>query len=712
MCGVMLLSMASPWSAAQSLCADMSMFERQYADLIIDDGRLHADAGEVDLQAYGESRLSGSVRLRYQREVLLADDVRYTQADRHLRVDGQTIFETDEVQVRAGSADIHMDEERARFGDARYTAFAARARGVAGELSLSGAGEAELRDVRYTSCAPEAEDWVLLADEIRLDSARGMGSARNARLRFKGVPLFWLPVFYFPVGDQRQTGLLPMSVGDSSNAGLDISVPLYINLAPNYDLTLTARYMAERGEQARAELRYLWSHSEGRSVLEYLPEDDRLGSRRLLAASTLRGGLSQGWNWQAQWLRVTDNAYLSDLGSAEADPSQSQLPRNARIDFRQHGFHAALAAQGYQSLIPSGQPGAENYTRLPELQLGWQGAYRHAVPRPSVQLSTVNFRHPSATEAVRNDALMALDWRYDIPQAFATAHLDYRATDYRLRAPGLAVTDLDRGLPTLQTGLGLRFIRYGRDGNQQTLTPRINYLYVPYRDQDEIPIFDTSQPDFSFDQLFALNRFTGLDRIADANLITTAVRTDWYAEHGLTRLLTAKLGVQWQLEDTRVSLPNQPALGSGSSDWLGELDFQFNKRWRGQMFGQWNAEDNRIDQGSVATRYDFSDRGFAQLSYRFRRDSFEQTDLLMSVPVRHNWRVAGRWTYSLEDQRSLEAMGGFEYRSCCWATQVAWRRFLSSADGQFNSSIYLQLELNGLGRIGEALDSLLDRDIL
>lgn len=714
MWGGVLLAALSPALAAQALCEDIRASGRQYADQLEDDVALHADAGQVDLKAYGVSRLSGGVRLRHEREILLAQDVEYNQARRHLNVQGQTYFETDALQVQAQSADIHLERNTAQFRDAEYATYAANARGRAGLLSITGPGQATLSEVRYTTCPQGAEDWVIEADEIHLNSVRGQGSARNARLRFMGLPLFWLPAFYFPLGDQRTTGFLPPRIGDSGNTGIDISVPMYVNLAPNYDLTLTPRFMGDRGGQVTTQLRYLMPHGQAQGRYELLSTDRKTNQQRYLLAADLAGGTAPGWSWQGEFLRVSDVRYLTDLGSPVADPAQSQLPQSASLSYRRPGtgLKASLGVQDYQSLIASSLPEDQAYARLPELRLAWQPTYRNAQVRPALQLHSTNFRRQDTLEAWRHDAQLGLDWRYDIPQAFATAHADYRWTAYQLREPDGSRQQLDRRLPSVQAGFGLRLLRHGEGGNYQTLTPQVNYLLVPHRDQDAIPIFDTSQPDFSFDQLFAYNRFTGPDRIADANLVTTALRSDWFSNRGQTRQLSAKLGVQWRIEDSRVRLPGGQPQKSGSSDWLGELDYALNARLRVQLVGQWNAAENQMDQTAIAARYQRSPLSFAQLSYRFRRGNFEQTDALLALPVSARWRVAGRWTYSVQDHRSLEALGGVEYRSCCWGMQMAWRRYLTGDGGDFNSSLYLQLELNGLGRIGEGLDRLLDRDIL
>ncbi|MGJ8670734.1 MAG: LPS-assembly protein LptD [Oceanococcus sp.] len=714
MCGTLLLTALPSLAWSQQSCGSLTANQRGYAEQLVDDAALHADAGQVDLQAYGISRLSGGARLRFGREILLADDVQYEHAKRRIDVFGQTLFESDALQVRALGAQIRLDEQQASFDNAQYIAYAAGARGAAGKLQANGPNQIRLEAVRYTTCAEDDEAWVLESDEIRLDANKGMGSARNARLRFMGVPIFWAPVLYFPVGDQRQTGLLPPRIGENGNTGLDISLPIYFNLAPQADLLLTPRYMATRGLQLAATARYLWPHSSFESTAEWLGNDEQTSEKRYLVSNQIEGGTRQHWNWQVNYTRLSDIEYLSDLEPEGIDPAQNQLPRYARLSYAHEklGLEAVISAHDYQSLLPSSSSNTRPYERVPEFNLNWRRGYANGRVRPSLRLNAVQFRRDDSISAWRGDTKIALDWRLDSPQAFASAHTDYRYTTWQVAQTAASDESFERQLPSLQASTGLNFIRLGKQGNFQTLTPQITYLFVPHRDQDGLPIFDAALPDFSFDQLFALNRFSGTDRVADANLITTALRTDWFSDGGKQRRLSGKLGVQWRLDSAIVTLPGEQPAQSGSSDWLGELDYALNQRLSTQLVGQWNAEENRMDQSSVAFRYSYNENKFAYLAYRFRRNNYEQTDAIVSLPISSRWNVAARWTYSIAERRSLEALGGLEYKSCCWGAQVAWRRYLSSNGGEFDSSIYVQLELNGLGKIGQGLDRLLTRDIL
>ena len=699
---------------AEPLCEDPRLLERSYPVEARASEELLVSADVVDLKARGISRLSGDVRMRRQDAILLADDVSYDEAAQRLTVPDKTFFETDSLQVSAQSAEILLEENLASFRGARYIAFEAGARGRAQRLAVTGPGQVELEEVRYTTCPAGDEAWVLEGDAIQLDSQRGMGSARNVRLRFKGVPLFWAPLFYFPVGEQRQTGLLPPRLGESDTTGLDISQPLYLNLAPNYDMTLTPRYLAQRGNQIQTELRGLWRHGSASAQVEYLPDDENSGEARHLVALRYAGGSGGAWTWDGEYLRVSDTDYLTQLNSAVADEAQSQLPQALGLRYRQrdYGVNAALSVREFQTLTAALAPDDRPYARLPEMKLDWRPTYRNGRARPSLTLDAVNFTRDDTVTGWRGNARLGLDWSLDHAAAFLNTHADYLWSRYDLETAGGDDLDLQRELPSLQVNTGLRLIR-PRSGNRfQTLTPQINYLFVPFRDQDQIPIFDTSLPDFSFDQLFARNRFTGPDRIADANLVTTAVRSDWYTQGGQARPLSVRLGVQWRLAASRVALPAEQGIDAGSSDWLGELEWRLNGAFRARLAGQWNDDDRQIEQSAVAARYQPDERRFVQATYRFRRDNFEQTDLLAAWPVAPRWRLAGRWTYAVDAQRSLDALVGVEYRSCCWGLQLAWRRHLSGSLGRYNSSIYLQLELRGLGRVGEGLESLLERDIL
>ncbi len=713
MVGLLLLGNRSAW-AQDDACYDPDLHVRNAAPAGLSSGQIAIHADSVDLRETGTSELRGDVRVERDRNVLAAEELRFDSFTRTVSTDADSRFESDSMRVSAQTSRIGLNLGTAEFEQADFVVLRSGAHGHADRISFNQQGQAELNEVWYTTCQVGSQDWALKADRIRLDSERGMGSARNARLDFKGVPLLWLPLFYFPVGDQRQTGFLAPEIGDSETTGADIKAPIYINIASNYDLLLTPRFMGRRGAQIGARLRYLWSHGSGSTEVEYLPRDEALGGiDRNRVDIEYSGGAGASWNWSAEFNRVSDIAYLTDLGGSQTSAASTHLPRNLGLSYRpDNGFHSRLRLSDFQTLTETGNSNDEPYARLPELSLGWRPAYRNGHLRPRIALQAVRFQRDGSVQGWRDDVFAGLDWRYDAPAGFAALGADYRYSYYDLEEPSGPLEEQRRSIPSAVAEAGLRFARPLADGHLQTLEPQLHYLYVPFRNQNALPIFDTGLPDFGFDQLFARNRFVGLDRIADANLVTAALTSNLMQPSTGERPLRLRLGLQWRLETSKVRLPGDAVQDAGSSDWLSELDFRLASGWRGVLGGQLNTDTNRFSQSVAAVRYQPRGNSYVQMAYRFRRAVFEQADATIAWPVSANWRLAARWTYALDAQRTVEALGGVEYSSCCWAARVAWRRYLNGDADEFNSSIYLQLELTGLAKLGEGIDGLLDRDIL
>ncbi len=711
---LLLAAALTPPVAADGSCEDPRRLSRELQPGPLAAGHIGIEADQVDLRASGRSRLHGGVRIQRERDVFVADDVTYDNDARLVTTPERTRFESDSIGVTARAARIRFETESAVFTDAEFVLFESGARGHAGRIAVRGESRAELNDVRYTTCPGDNPDWVLIGGRFKLDSERGLGSARNVRLNFKGVPLFWLPAFWFPVGDARRTGLLAPEIGDGGTTGLDFKLPLYINLAPNYDLLLIPRQLATRGTQLGSRLRWLWRHGQGRAEYEHLGRDEDFDRRtRSRVGLRYRGGSGRALDWEAEYNRVSDIDYFTDLGASQTDAARTQLPRRLRLSARTSGgFEAHLRASEYQALTETATVDEEPYSRLPDVTLGWQPRYRNRRLRPQLRVNAVKFVRDGTTEGWRNDVLTGLDWRWDGAAGFLAAGADFRHTEYDLSDAAGEPQTHSRSVPGAVAEAGLRFLRPAGGALVQTLEPRLHYLYVPYRDQSALPVFDTSLPDFAFDQLFARNRFTGLDRIADANLVTLAIDSRLInAERG-TRPAGFRFGLQWRLEESRVTLPDTQVQDAGSSDWLGELDFRLPGGLRGVVGGQLNTDTNRISQSVFATRYEPRSDAMVQTAYRFRRGIFEQGDLTVAWPVSPRWRLAGRWTYAFDARRTVDALGGLEYKSCCWSARIAWRRYLNGDADEFNSSVYIQLELSGLAKLGDGIDGLLDRDIL
>ena len=672
--------------------------------------RVELSADRIDAQVNGVTQLDGDVQLQYQDTRLRTPSLRYDRRSGEAQTDGGATFANRAFSIGADDADVDLDDGTARFDEARFQLFDRGARGRAARIDLSEDIRASLEGVEYTTCPPGDEDWRLSGSRITLNPETGLGTATNARVTFQGVPIVYLPYFYFPIDDRRRTGFLVPSLGDSDTTGFDVSVPFYINIAPSLDATVTPRYMARRGSQLKNEFRYLLAEDWGRGQMQYevLPSDEVLGESRSLFAYEHTGRLSDRWGLKAQFTEVSDRGYLEDLGTSLDLAAITHLKREARLAYQAPAWFASeLTVEDYQTVDRSALPADEPYRRLPRLTMSALSPNDWNRFRVGLTAEYVNFERDGAVEGTRLDLLPFVRYRKDAVGWFAGGQLDWRRTDYNLRSAGNQQSSFVRQLPSFSFDAGLRFDRVASDRTVQTLEPRLFYLYTPFREQAGIPLFETALPEFSFVQLFSRNRFSGRDRIADANQVTAAITTRLLEIDTGRTLLEAALGQIYRFEPSRVQLERPDAAVRDNSDIVASLRYNTFNWLRVAMGLQWDPARARTNRGFAAVEFRPSEQLRVDVAYRFRRDLLEQADLVTVVPLGSRWSMVGRWNFSIRDAATRESLVGMEYRSCCWTGRVAWRRYIANTLGEFNSSIYLQLELLGLSRICAGIRELL-----
>ena len=250
----------------------------------VPEDELEIISGKVEFQLEGDARFSDEIILRSGDRILRADGAEYDADTGIFYVDGAVEFRDPETTVVASRAELNRTEEKVEFDSAKFKLWTVPARGEAEHVLIEKAGQLKLTGVAYTSCPEGKDDWILRASKIKIDRNTGVGTARHARLRFKGVPILYFPYITYPVTNQRKTGWLIPDVGRSDNRGVDIATPYYWNIAPQYDSTITPRYMSKRGLQGNADFRYLASHTNGKLTGEYLVDDDITETDRWLYA--------------------------------------------------------------------------------------------------------------------------------------------------------------------------------------------------------------------------------------------------------------------------------------------------------------------------------------------------------------------------------------------------------------------------------------------
>lgn len=684
----------------------------------------------------------GNVSLRRGDQFLSADNLMFDAQDGTYTAEGSVRYQDSGMRIVADRLQGDQQQDSHSIGSVRYQLIEQRGSGGADRAELTG-DFGSLYGSTYSTCPPSERVWELRSRQIDIDMEEGFGTARGATLRLGKVPVLYVPWFKFPIDDRRKTGLLYPAIGYNSRNGFDYRQPIYLNLAPNYDMTLEPRWMSRRGLLLGTEFRYLTESGRGTLEFEYLPSDD-LAPRereREIAEGILpenwreddrgmfrytgRYSINGTWHARANLNWISDPRYLEDMSSSLAESSPSTLMSTMGVYGRGRYWDAAVAADyrvlSDYTLRERNLP----YYRLPRLYANWEQPLRPWLVT-GMQADLTRFAHidsdykpggsrldlkPYVTLPLEGAAWYmrpSLAWRYTAYQLD-----DALAESINASAPD---TSPSRSLPITSIDAGLFFDRKATFRGERylhTLEPRLFYLNVPYRYQDDLPRFDTRDLTFSWGQLFRDNRFSGADRQSDANQLTLAVSTRMLRESDGQEKLSLSAGQIRYFDDSRVGLrPNSGQIEAGRSSWVAEGAYAINDRWTFNAGYQWDPKDRRDDLVALRTRYLLGDDGIINLGYRYRRRQLEQVDFSFLYPINATWSLVGRYYYSLRDQQVLEGIAGIQWDSCCLAVRLVGRHYVRNRLGETNDSIQLEVELKGLGSAGPGMEDRLRRAIL
>ncbi len=669
------------------------------------------NADRIEGYANREASAIGNAELRQDDVSITADRLRYLYATDEVEASGGVRLERGgdrlsgtglrlRVHDNVGQFD-HAEYEFARPGRGGYAPVTTR--GAASVIKLEGKDRYHLENATLTTCKPGNNDWYLEVGELDLDMTRDLGVARRGKLVFKGAPIAYVPWIDFPLHDQRKTGFLPPTIGSSGKSGVEISTPFYVNLAPNRDLTVTPRELSKRGLQLTTQFRYLDRNYDGDARLEEMSNDRVRNISRYAATFQHNQRFSSKLSGYLNLNKVSDDNYFRDLSSRINITSQTTLPREGVLTYGGGWWTATARAQRFQTLQDPVNPVIEPYGRMPQFTLN---ATRQYVGGMDLALASeyVKFYHPTSVIGSRVTLYPSASLPLILPGAYLTPKLGFHSTSYSLERNVADSPDtIRRALPIASVDGGLTFERDASFIGQkfrQTLEPRLYYLYVPYRDQSKIPLFDTGLADFNYAQIFSENLFNGGDRIADANQLTVAATTRILTPSSGQEVLKATFGQRYYFQNQRVALDSAtPTRTDKTSDFLAALSGRVSRHWSVDSALQYNPHRNFFDRLGVGARFQPETAKVLNLGYRFTRDSLNQVDVSTQWPLGGAWYGVGRYNYSMRDNRLVEGLGGFEYNAGCWIGRIVLQRF-AAATGSFTSAVFVQLELNGFSRIG------------
>ncbi|MEO8988738.1 MAG: LPS assembly protein LptD [Rhodanobacter sp.] len=710
----------------------------------------HVTAQHIDSANQSVYHLSGDVLMQRADQQLQADTLDYNDTTTDYDARGNVRYQEAGQLLAASHMKGNSNASRGIADDVRYQMLLSRGNGVAKQGHMLDAEHTRYSMATYSTCDVGHHVWEFRAKSISIDKASGVGVARDATMRIGNFPFLYLPYFSFPTDHRRKSGFLYPTIGNTSRSGFEVSAPYYLNLAPNYDATLDPRYYSERGALLAGEFRYLMPGTTSQVNVEYVPHDhgendglaDTQGNSRYLVNVSDLTQLWSGWSFTGSYNHASDSSYLYDYGNALSHTPVYILQSGAAINGSGKWWSASFGATTYENTNPFNTDSSLPYRELP------YAAFSLDVPLSrwldaGIDTSAVMFRKQGYVEGQREDLYPYLTADFGSSAWFVRPRLAWRYTAYQLsdgyqnygyygRLGGgispFTEQSPSRSLPIVSLDSGLVFDRstslFGSDYTQ-TLEPRVYYLYVPYRNQDNLPLFDTNLMSFDYWQLFSPNQFSGADRQMDANNLTAALTTRLLDDGGVERI-SASIGQIHYFSRQRV-------LGT---DWTGsayvaQLDVQLSDRWRLNSSYQWNPNSRDIEMASLGAQYRLGSNGILNFSYHYRRGLLEQYSASVVYPLFGNWRVLGAWTYAPPIKSSynsatgtVDALLGVEYDSCCVTLRLVDRNYVNqsyygnipppagSNTNRRDNAIMFELVFKGLGSTGGQIDPLLRRDIL
>ncbi|HEV2701322.1 MAG TPA: LPS assembly protein LptD [Steroidobacteraceae bacterium] len=767
MSGVLMAFLAGPAARADSVfsCPAPRSAARQKTEPVHQPsfaagGAIDFFATKISRAANGHVTGTGHVTAKQGERVMQSDSADYDLTNGTVRVPGKLEYEDPLIHL-TGFDGHYSSTGGASFGQAQFELLQRDAHGSAQLVDLTPAGILRLQDVVFSTCPPTEEVWQIRAATLTLDSGEHTGVARDTSVDFKGVPILYLPWLSFPLDDERKTGFLFPSLGTNSRSGLYLEAPWYWNIAPQEDLVLTPTYYTRRGIDIGGDARYLTDTQHGELIWHFLPYDAQAAGEgladhdRSFVHLTQTTDLPDNFRLNIDAANVGDPLYFQDFGTGPEGTSVAYLNRSAGLSYRDQNWRLSAQFQQYQTLDAIEQlldPTQRPYARVPQIVADSDFVAGPAgILHYGFDSEVVNFDRDFGVTGWRIDLRPDATLHFEGPGYFVRPGLAYEFTQYSLHdtAPGQA-RNPRRSLPTASLDTGLLFERpAGHDGRRTlTLEPRVEYVYTPYRNQDQLPLFDTALPDLNLVELFRTNRFVGSDRTGDANQVTTALTTRLLDTASGQQFLSATLGQTYYFQPPRVQIPLEPTTGL-RSDMVAEVALTAYKDWSVNLGEQWDPQTRGSDRTIVELQFKPADDAVVNLAYRFQRndpaeqqaqlqaisllygqvyaseiaqgltplqaqmqatvmtqayrltpDSLDQVEASTAWPILRNWNAYGRVVYALDQHQMLERFAGFEYRGCCWGIRILARRALSNSTGRQDTGIFVQLELNGLASVG------------
>ena len=670
-------------------------------DPVADAIYLEADSGSILPQ--GTSTLDGNVFIQQNNTVFTADKAKINRTNSQLTATGNVVLSDTNFELKSPLINYNLEKKTGTINSAKYKIGTEGVRGESEQIIQVDNNNLILNDATFTSCPIGHDSWHLASGDIKLNRETQIGTAKNVTFNVGKTPIFYFPWLKFPINNQRLSGFLSPSVRLQSNAG--ITIPYYLNLAPNYDATVSLTTLQNRGIQLNNEFRYLTKIHNGELEYNFIPNDDSFaGEKRDYFKLNHLTRLNKNTEIKLNAEGVSDEEYFDDFSTSLETSTRPALQRRLEIVKKTEPWTLSAAVEDFQVLDINDDP----YSKLPEFKLDYAPKTAPKDLKFDVSSELIYFDRNDSITGVRADIKSRLSKKFGNEAWYFKPTLSLQHTLYSLDNT-IGKKHISRTLPTLSIDSGLVFDRDlpAKNNNSslytQTLEPRIFYSYTPFKDQSDIPIFDTARSNFSAsNQLFLENRFTGKDRIADTNQLTFAVSSRIQDRKNGNELFRATLGQVFNLGDRKVTLPGGTILRGKRSDLLLEFAGRLNDRFRLASTINLKSDSKSVTNYDLRLNYQDEKRRIANLSLRKLDDELEQISISTALPINDKWSMVASTEHDTKNDRNLESLIGFEYQDCCWKTRLVVKRFLTSDNVDYETPIFLEFELKGLGNIGKS----------
>ncbi|MFM5112394.1 LPS assembly protein LptD [Aeromonas hydrophila] len=721
---------------------------------------VEVDADRLEAKQGGTAVYQGDVKVRQGVRKFDSDYAELDQKSRDVIAIGNIYYNDGQITVTSDKTlKSNLDTKNSELEEGKYQVHGSPVRGSADRVTMTNNNQnITLEGAQYTTCPPGQEVWTLKAGSIDIDQTEVFGEAWNASLWLYDYPVFYFPYINFPIKDERKTGLLYPGYTQSSKNGMDITQPFYWNIAPNYDATITSRFMDRRGLMEQVQFRYMPDPAHvGSLYFENLANDKQYeetpslnqamsdGHRYLLNANHTSLFADNAMRVSLDYTKVRDRDYnyFNDFSPKVGTQVENQLQQSLMAGYFQPNWNINTEVRTYQILLASAQQPHELMPRIDHnyyqqgswydlawnteiTKFGYNNAQAIAQNQGGAYTGTRVYTAPTLTMPLINEAGYYLDSQYklmytrydqEVPDNMSQTFVS-RFTPENGNGVTLDEGIITRTLPSFRLKGGMTFERnqnwFGGDANQ-TLEPEFQYLYVPYKNQDNIGVYDSTSMRQDYYSLFSDRRYAGLDRISDSNRVSIGLTSRVYDEVGDERIRLA-VAQAFDFVAPRVKLYPSETLNTNTRSPLSfEGDAKINEQWFAHAGAQYDVDQSRLSSANSAIEYR-REKLISQLNHRFVRDAnydlenkgqvtdLNQIGLLLTTPLNDQWHLYGGYYQELNQSVKSDRKVGLKYDSCCWSINfnLEWVNTPDNVTMRPTSerSLGIQFEMKGLGSVG------------